>query len=262
MTLGRKQTVRDQAVWRAAVEHAREAWPNQRLDNLIDRTVGDIQSRVKGKRVAYGWSGGKDSLALQHVMDLAGVEDCVLAMSNLEFPDMLRWMTDNMPNGLTIINTGQDLKWLREHPEMLFPVGKNGPKWFSIVNHRGQDLHYKRQNLDLIMLGRRRSDMNFCGPKETNEYTNAKGIRRFSPIADWPHEAVFALLDRERVSMPPCYDWPRGYQIGTGSWPARQWTIDSDHGWEEIWSIDADLVRHSAAELPQARDWLARTGKE
>jgi 3'-phosphoadenosine 5'-phosphosulfate sulfotransferase (PAPS reductase)/FAD synthetase len=259
--LGKKQLIRDQATWREAVANARQTVPDDVLDNLVDKTVDQLRATIAGKRVAYAWSGGKDSLALQVIAEKAGIEDSVLAMSGLEFPIMLQWLTDNMPDGLTIKHTGQDLHWLAKHPAMLFPQGAKGPQWFTIVNHKGQSQYFKDEKLDMLVLGRRRHDMNFCGPKGVNTYTNAQGITRHSPLADWTHEEVFALLDREGVSMPPCYEFPRGYQVGTGAWPARQWTKSVDHGFEETWEVDPSVVIGAAEVLPQARDWLQRTGK-
>lgn len=259
--LARKQAIRDQATWQAAMGRSRDLWPDDRLNRLIDHTVSEIHRNTRGKRAGYGWSGGKDSLALDYVCQLAGITECVLAISELEYPAFLQWVTDHMPDGLTVINCGLDLTWLRNHPEMLFPVGAHGPKWFKLVNHKGQERFFRSQKLDVIMLGRRRSDGNYCGPNaETDLYTNAKGITRYSPLAAWPHEAVFSLIQRENMSLPPCYSWPRGYQVGTGSWPARQWTVDQDHGWSEVWEIDRGVVRHAAQVLPAAADWMARQG--
>lgn len=260
-TLGRKQAIRDQAAWRAAIASARDVWPDDRLDNLIDRTVDEVRTVTRGRRAALAWSGGKDSLAVEHITRLAGIDRAVLAICEMEFPEFLAWVTDHMPPGLTVYSTGQDLHWLRDHPKMLFPQGDLGARWFSIVQHRGQERYFKENNLDVLILGRRRSDGNYVGPKGANIYGNARGIVRYSPLADWPHEAVFALIAREKMSLPPCYSWPRGFQVGTGSWPARQWTRDLDHGFEEVWTIDPDVVREAATVLPQARSWLVKTGR-
>jgi 3'-phosphoadenosine 5'-phosphosulfate sulfotransferase (PAPS reductase)/FAD synthetase len=256
----RKQTLREQDDWGKLRARARAEWPDDKLDNLIDRTVEQIKDSVGGRRAAYAWSGGKDSIALGHVAELAGIHDCVLGISNLEFPAFLQWVTDHMPDGLTVVNTSQDLRWLAKNPNMLFPQGAWGPKWFTAINHRSQARYYRDEKLDVLLLGRRHSDGNYTGPAGATEYTNAQGITRSSPIAHWSHTAVFALIDRENLPMPPCYDWPRGYQVGTGSWPARQWTNSIDHGFEEVWAIDPDVVRQAAPVLPQAADWMARTG--
>lgn len=260
--LGRKQSIRDNADWRDALARARSVVPEAELDTLIARTVEDIRTEAKTQRVAYGWSGGKDSQALAWLMNQAGIDTCVLGMTvGLEWPAMLAWLTDHMPPACDVIAAPLDLRWLSGHPEMLFPQREYGPKWFGLVQHKAQARYFQREAIDLLALGRRRADGNYIGPKGTDRYRNASGIVRWSPIANWSHEQVFALIDREAIPMPPCYRWPRGYQVGTGAWPARQWTTSIDHGFEECWSIDPDVIRHAAADLPQAADWMQRTGR-
>lgn len=259
--LGRKQGLADQGEWQRAAAHARDLWPDDLLDNLVDRTVDEITRTVGRRHAALAWSGGKDSLALEHVGRLAGITEAGLAITELEYPEFLRWVTDNMPPGLTVLSTGQDLYWLRDHPPMLFPQGDYGPRWFTVVNHAGQTRYFQQARLDVLLTGRRRADGNWISNNGTREYRNQRGVVRYSPLADWPHEAVFALLQRERVTLPPCYGWPRGFQVGTGAWPARQWTTDTDHGFTEVWQIDPDVVREAATVLPQARAWLAKTGR-
>jgi hypothetical protein len=261
VTLARKQGIADQAAWQKAMDRSRDQWPDARLDRLVDQTATTISAFTAGKKTAVAWSGGKDSLALAWICDKIGITECVLAISDLEYPAFLQSVTDYMPPGLTVISTGQNLAWLRDHPHMLFPQGPYGARWFAIVNHRGQEAYYRQEGLDMLLLGRRRVDGNYCGPAGQVLYANARGVCRYSPLADWPHEAVFSLLLREGITLPPCYGWPRGFQVGTGAWPARQWTDSTDHGFEEVWQIDAGVIRHAATELPQAAEWMARTGR-
>ena len=258
--LPRKQSLADSARWQAARARARQLWPDERLDPLIAATVAEIRELTTGQHAAFAWSGGKDSIALELVCQQAGITECILAISELEYPAFLGWVTDHMPDDLTVISTGQDLNWLASHPNMLFPQGEYGPRWFSIVNHAGQRRFYRERALDVLLLGRRRVDGNYCGPKGAHVYTNNEGITRYSPLAAWTHEAVFALIERAGASLPPCYDWPRGYQVGTGSWPARQWTESLDHGWAEVYAIDPSVVATAAQVLPAAADWLTRRG--
>jgi 3'-phosphoadenosine 5'-phosphosulfate sulfotransferase (PAPS reductase)/FAD synthetase len=261
--LGRKQNIADQHAWQLALQQARQHVPDSELDALISRTVDEIRGEAKRCRVAFAWSGGKDSQALAWLMNQAGIDSCVLGMSiGLEWPAMLAWLTDNMPLACEVIALPLDLTWLRKHPHLLFPQGKDGPQWFSLVQHKAQDRYVTQESVDVLALGRRRADGNYTGPKGEDRYTSARGITRWSPIAAWTHEQVFALISREKLAMPPCYGWPRGFQVGTGPWPARQWTTSADHGFEECWQIDADVIRRAAAVLPQAADWMHRTERE
>jgi 3'-phosphoadenosine 5'-phosphosulfate sulfotransferase (PAPS reductase)/FAD synthetase len=241
-----KKQVTLQSDWERALAAIRAGdYPAERLDRLIDRTVSDIRLRTRERRVAYAWSGGKDSIALRHVMELAGITDCVLGMCNLEYPAFLQWITENMPLGLTVINTGQDIEWLARHPEMLFPdTAPIAAKWFKMVQHTAQERYFASENLDMLALGRRKADGNFVG--KGNIYTNAAGITRYSPIAQWGHIDVLALVERIGITWPPIYSWPRGFQCGTHAWAARQWTGSIGNGWREVHAIDASIVVEAA----------------
>jgi 3'-phosphoadenosine 5'-phosphosulfate sulfotransferase (PAPS reductase)/FAD synthetase len=261
--LGRKQAIPDDAAWRHAAATARQQVTDAELDQVAGKAVAAVRSELAGgRRVAFGWSGGKDSQVLRWVMEQAGAGECVLAMTaGLEWPAMLRWLSDHMPAGCEARTVPLDLPWLARSPRMLFPQGADGPRWFTLIQHKVQARYYQDNHLDLLALGRRRKDGNFVGPPGQDRYANREGITRWSPLADWTHEHVLALIDREQIPLPPCYGWPRGWQVGTGPWPARQWTTSHDHGWAECWQIDPGVVRAAAATLPQAADWIARTGK-
>lgn len=228
------------------------------IDAKIDRAVEDIRSFCAGKNAAYAWSGGKDSIALGLVAELAGVKECVFGMCDLEYPAFLAWVTAHMPYRLEVVNTGLDLDWLAAHPDMLFPQHADiAAQWFSKVQHTAQRRFYRDRGLEVIILGRRRTDGNFVGRGGQNHY-EADGIVRFSPIADWSHADIFAAIDHYRLPMPPIYDWPRGYRCGTHPWAARQWCKSTEDGWREINIIDPSVVRFAASRIPSAAEFLER----
>lgn len=245
--------------WEATLRSIRGGgYPAARLDRLIDKTVTEVRRVTAGKRVAFAWSGGKDSIALEYVMRQAGITDCVMGMCNLEYPAFLQWVTANMPLGLEVINTGQDLEWLAAHPEMLFPQKSDiAAKWFKAVQHTAQARYYAKHRLEVIVLGRRRADGNYLGAAGANIYTNAQKVTRYSPIGEWQHEDILALVElKTGGNWPPIYSWPRGFQVGTHAWAARQWCGSIENGWREVQSIDADIVRIAADYIPSARRFL------
>lgn len=207
--LGRKQSIGNED-WLAAMDKIEELVSKAELDELVAETVEEIKLQTTDKKAAYAWSGGKDSLVLGEICGMAGITECMLAVCDLEYPAFMTWIEEHKPAGLEIINTGQGIEWLKKHPEMLFPKdSKTAARWFAIVQHKAQAQYYRAHELDVILLGRRRADGNYCG-RGSNIYTDGKGVTRYSPLAGWKHEAVFAYIHYYSVPMPPLYGWSNG----------------------------------------------------
>ncbi|GAA5513623.1 hypothetical protein Dcar01_02367 [Deinococcus carri] len=254
----RKQVSAQQA-WLDTWDRVEDLCPAADLDALVERTLAEMRAKLTGKRVAFAWSGGKDSLVVEWLCEQLGTQACVFGMTNLEYPEFLAWVTDHMPPSVQVINTGQDLHWLAQNPHLLFPQrAQDNARWFRVVQHAAQRQYFQQHRLDVLVLGRRHAEGNFCG--QGGIYRNREGITRYSPIRDWPHEAVLALLKREGFSLPPIYGYPRGWQVGTGCWPQRLYTKSQAQGWDETWQIDPDIVRHAATVLPQARQYMQARG--
>lgn len=251
---------------RLSHEQFRQLWSSSRelvdkthLEALTERTLEEIIRVCRGRTAAYAWSGGKDSLVLEHLCQRANVSEGVLVITDLEFPAFLRWATDAMPVGLSIIKRPLDLAWLASHPTMLFPQDHTiARRWFRLVQHAGQRAYYKAESLDLLLLGRRRIDGNYV-PTRDGVYLS-QGLRRYAPLRDWNHAEIFAYLQTWQIGLPPIYDWPRGFRVGTGPWPARQWCSTIEDGWQEVFTIDPDVVEGAAEYLPSARAFLDRAG--
>lgn len=255
MSLGRKQAIKNED-WLEAVKTIEKDVPLAELDKLTVSTIEDIKSTVKGKKAAYAWSAGKDSIVLGHICEAAGITDSMIGVCDLEYPAFMSWIQEHKPNGCVGINTHQGICWLDAHPDMLFPqTSKAAARWFSIVQHRAQREYFKAHNLDIIILGRRRADGNFVG-RDTHIYTDGHGVTRFSPLAGWSHEQVLAYIHYHKLALPPIYDWPNGYLCGTHPWPARQWTGSVENGWKEVYSIDPSVVTAAAEKLESARTFL------
>lgn len=235
--------------------HIEETVSKKELDSLAKKTVKDIKEKCKGKKAAYAWSAGKDSLVLGEICEKAGIDQSVLVRCNLEYPAFIAWIEQNKPSGLEVINTGQDMEWLKKHPDMLFPDKSNkAAQWFHIVQHRGQARYYKEHQLEILLLGRRKADGNYVG--KDNIYTNSAGITRYSPLAEWRHEDILAYIHYYDVKLPPIYDWEKGYLCGTHPWPARQYMETERQGWKEVYDIDKTIVENAAQHFDGAREFL------
>lgn len=249
----------DNQVWLDTMKNIESIVPKSELDTLVEKTLAEIKRITEGKKCAFAYSGGKDSIALSKICELVGITDSMIGICNLEYPAFLNWIKKNKPKGCEIINTGQDISWLSRHPAFLFPQSSAvASRWFSIVQHTAQQKYFKKHDLDIILLGRRKADGNYVGRGE-NIYT-AKGITRYSPLAEWRHEDILALIHYYKLKLPPIYKWQNGYICGTHPWPARQWTGSIENGWKEVYDIDPSIVENAAKYFESATTFLKEVG--
>ena len=120
MSLGRKQRITNEA-WLEAVATVESAVSEAALGELVAATIEDIKAKTAGKKAAYAWSGGKDSIVLGKLCEAAGVVDSMIGVCDLEYPAFAAWIEEHKPAGCEVINTHQDIDWLVKHQEMLFP---------------------------------------------------------------------------------------------------------------------------------------------
>lgn len=69
--LGRKQRISNEA-WIETIKNIENIIPKSDIDKKVGQTVKAIKKITKGKKVAFAWSGGKDSLVLVDHKDKAG----------------------------------------------------------------------------------------------------------------------------------------------------------------------------------------------
>ena len=256
--LGRKQAISND-LWIDAIANIENAVLLEELRELEEKTVEDIRDKTKGRRAAYAWSGGKDSIVLQHLCERAGVDPCMFATCELEYPAFVRWIEQHRPAQLVPVDMGLDLDWLAAHPEALFPPMTY--HWSRFLQIAGEHRFYQDAGLDILLLGRRRADGNFVG-RGTNIYTDRAGRTKYNPLADWTHEQVLAFIHYHHLPLPPFYEWADGYRIGTHPWFARPY-IDGDlhKGWQQIYGIDPTIVEGAASRLDSARDFLREVAR-
>ena len=253
--LGRKQSSNN-GDWLYAMEHIEELVTRDEVDLYTAKAVGDIKRAVKGKRAAFAWSGGKDSLVIADLCRQAGVADSVFVHTELEYPAFLDWCMKHKPDGCEVINVGMGLDWLAKNPQMLFPANSTlNYKWFTSVQQTGIREYFLAHKLDFMIVGHRKADGNYVG--RDNISTNKKGVVRYSAIADWPHEMILAYVHYNRLPMPPIYDWKDGYRCGTHSWAARSGMRDVREGWAQVYEIDPSIVIGASAKIESAREFLA-----
>ena len=153
-----------------------------------------------------------------------------------------------------MMHTGYDLDWLAEHQELIFAEGITGQRWHQ-VNQRGPFTRmYFDNDLDILIVGHRAIDGNVCGK---DGYIRKKsGEVRYSPIWDWPHEALLGYIHFNNLELPPIYGWKNGFVIGTHAWPEREFCKTLNQGYSEVYEIDPSIVVSAAEKIPSAKHFL------
>lgn len=257
--LGRKKSVKN-SDWKFMHENVQNIISREHIEELTKVTVADIIEKTKGKNVAYAWSGGKDSIVLGDLCEKSNINQSMIGLSRLEYPDFENWIMRNKPKGLEVIYTEQDLRWLSKNKEMLFPEASDvHAKWYAIIQHKAQRQYYMSKKLDMIILGRRKKDGNFVG-RGTNIYTS-KGVTRFSAISEWTHEDISAYIYYNNLEIPSIYEWKNGFVQGTHPWSARARNGSLVQTWEEVYDIDKSIVEGASEYFEEAKQIMEEKRK-
>ena len=170
--LGRK-SVNTEQEWRDTVKNIRSIVSFPEVKKAEEIAINKIQQyvlRYGSDNLAYGWSGGKDSIVLSEICMKAGINKGVFGTCDLEYPEFLRWATEHMPKGVEPVSCGKDMKWLERNQDMIIP-DNNALKgrWYTITHRIAQKKYYDSKKLSGIILGRRRADGNFSKNGESSD---------------------------------------------------------------------------------------------
>jgi len=256
--LGRKQNETNDhflKVWHSIGEYVSQ----EEAERAVDDAVEEVLRVTHGKRVGYGWSGGKDSIALQVVMEKAGIRKCYMAfVSALSFRNYLPWCLEHGPASLEVrdydrVNVG----WLAKHPQYIFNQ-QDHSIWSRFCQVRGHDSFCLDNRLDMVILGRRRQDGNYIGPKGSKTATKNNRVSLYSPLADWSHEMVLAVIHYFKGrQLPDLYTYPEAFVEGTPIWPDYYKSgEDMATSYRRIWEIDRTLVERAARYIPSAAQFI------
>ena len=252
--LGRKQTSKN-SDWLYAMEHIEELISRREVNNYANIAIERIANAAKGKKAAYAWSAGKDSIVLGKLCEQAGVKDCFFGHCDLEFPAYLDWALSHKPEGCEVINTGIDLDWLAQHPELMFvDDAASLNRWYGMLQRKTFTTYFEEHGADVLIVGHRVMDGNTCG----KDYTIRKksGETRFSAIGDWPHEAVLGFIHYNGLELPPTYQWEDGWVFGPTPWPIWGRPDSHEAGFKLIYDLDPSIVVKAAEKIPAARAFL------
>lgn len=233
-------------------KHIEDYVSKEECDSLITDAVKLVKGLINYyPKAGYAWSAGKDSLALQVVMEKAGVESCVFCTSKEDSPKMLEWVKTHQPKGMMFhVSKTLTKKFIKEHADRIFPK-KEGYWWYKFVPWEGQQEFIKFQSLDICFYGRRTQDGNQCKRSGIPYYKKAnERCITCNPIADWKHEDVLAVIHYYLADqLPPIYDIPVPYIPQTGYWYEYA-------GWNEVAHVFPELMPVLVEHFPEAKQFI------
>lgn len=233
--------------WNDAVSNPKVS--KEHVDQLLSKTISEINTFIGNKKVAVAYSGGKDATVLLEVMKRSNVPFSVFnVLTEVEYPQFRKWLDDqDIPNYQEVI-VPIDWQWVNKNEHMLFPRdSKLAGRWYQIVQHKGQKHYATNNDIDVLILGRRKADGNYVGPKGKNYYKKkTESFYRFSPISDWTHEEAMAFINYYNLDLAPIYKYPNGFRNGTHPIPARVNTTSDKEALDELMQIDKKIVEDMA----------------
>ena len=256
--LGRKQNSKNED-WVRAWGHIEDLISLAEVKSFADAALKELRQTVAGKKAAYAYSGGKDSIVIADLCEKAGIHTGFFAYCDLDYPAFVKWVLHNKPDGVQMMHTGYGLDWLSKHQNLIFAEGQLGQRWHQISQRGPFTKMFFDNHLDMLIVGHRRIDGNFCGPK--GFIYKHSGETRYAPIRDWPHEALLGYIHYNHLPLPPIYQWKDGWVQGTHAWPEREFCSDDImKGYREVYEIDPSIVIQAAERLPSARHFLEEVG--
>lgn len=212
------------------VEYMKTPEGQKDAEELIQKAIDRIP---KGKCI-YGWSGGKDALALQVICEAAGINDCVLGTIGWrwEYPIFTEYVMNYAPKGLEIINFDVTPEFLNKHPHLVLPANsKDNYYWYRNCNQKAYVSYADGIGAEYILLGLRTQDGNKCHGRRDK--------RQISPMHDFTHEDIFKIMLYGGKELPPIYYLPDGFNQGTHAWVMRH---GGDKELETLWLIDERIL--------------------
>lgn len=240
-----------------------------KIMDLVNRSVERAKLVLKDyKSIGYAWSGGKDSIVAYDILKMSGVpiKKGVFVEYYNEYPAFIKWCYDNAPDKLEFRGkVGYTLEQLEENQKLLFPEfeDKNSIASYNPHRWRVQNQFCLDHKIDVLIMGRRVDDGNFCGKREKHFLTkNKKAVDKFNIIADWTYEELLAYMRYFNSKLPPIYYWERGFQKGTHVWTESGRLSDYPYSknWDYLMSVDESIVYDASKVLSSARIYLAERG--
>lgn len=261
--LGKKQ-ISNSDDWAKTWENISNIITYEHITKLTLKTLDKLyRVMCKYKNVAYCWSGGKDSLIIQKLIELSKIDiPSLLVLYPTEYPEMKKWLLEHKPKKCVVIKTSKiSYEQINNDSDYLFPNKEKYIASYLPPRWKVQKEFRKSNDFDLLIMGRRTIDGNNCGSKENDYITKSQVGDSFNLIAEWTHEEVLAFIYYNKIELPPCYFYPRSWRYGTHCWTERGRLPNfPNDNFDEIMDIDKNILFQSRDKIYLVEKYLSERG--
>ena len=240
--------------------------PKAKIEALSRKTMFEMHSIIAKygyDRIAYCWSGGKDSLVMYDLIRRSGIKmTCggVCVIHDNEFPSFEKFLFEYAPKDIEFRYTHDiSFELIEKDIEYLFPNKKKYKYAYTADWRKQQFQFFQDKKLDVLFTGRRKQDGNICRKNENGDYIakNKQGVVKYDPLAEWTHEDVMAYIRHHCLYLPEIYFYPNGFRFGTHPWTERRRLNGSFFDtFDEIMTIDESVILKARGKLSIIDDYF------
>lgn len=171
------------------------------LDSKVKKAIGLLQIMCAGKRSLLCFSGGKDSIVIKHLADMAGIKkDVVYSVTTIDPPELIYYIRDNH----------KDVIWNKPEMHMLeymVEKGKGLPtrlcRWCceKYKENTGNDYDVKIVGVRAAESVRRKGLW-----KQVNPDAFRKSSCIIAPIVYWTDKDIWDFIHGENIPYCSLYD--------------------------------------------------------
>lgn len=171
-------------------------------EDIVDKAVKELRAVARHSRFCLRFSGGKDSVVVKHLLDMAGVSYCTkFSRTSVDPPELLRFIRENHP----------DVEVEDPRISMFQLIIKKGFPPTRICRYCCQE--FKERNVCgreqglLTLTGVRKAESPKRKSRSKYETCQAdKGVEFYHPIIHWTDEQVWDFIRAEHIPYCRLYD--------------------------------------------------------